>query len=800
MFAVWKLCVFKIKRNKEYNILIAIIIFLSSLLLSTALVIINSTSGSYIDIHAKLNGSHEILKLTNEIYEPNKINTWWQSQSGVITSGVLQYYSLTGVTHKENNINIFLDMTDASGYFANVDRLQFVSGSEQKRPTDGTIWIPTSLAYKNDISLGDKLTFLVDNEPFTLKVGGIVIDLPYCAPFTSTARIWMSEKDYTQYRKTIPENYAISLRYEDYKESRIYWHDFENYLAAPYLESVTNFETLSSFYMVINRIIGFVMIFLAFLMILIAIGSIGFTISDDILSNYKTVGIIKSLGMTSANSVSVYLLQYTVLSLFSVAFGIIGSYFLSGIIINNSMSYLKMENEMISFHFGYIAVSIFMLLIFLIFACVFLFARKIRTITPVRAIRCDKSEVYSYKKVSYRTKFIQKTLGFTKLPVTLTIGFRGIVSKIRASIFIIIVVAMMASVLSFCFTFINSINNIEQTIAMWGYDSSDITINVDNLSRISFVEILNKLNVDNRIKNYNLYSDINAVIPSVMDIKTGEVLVESMSVWLSVVDGSYDDIGFNNLDGRNPINDKEISIGINLAQNYDIDIGDTITTYIQGKQYSFTVTGIYQAITNMAYSGRICIYSIKNIIPNYDIQDVIFVNVKERAFAEQIVTELNNQYGSNIYVSTQKELVDDVFSTIVLVLMVPMLILSLSFIGVTLIIIYCNIYSNTKRELKNYGIYKSLGMRSSTLRFSISSSILALELIGAVLGSIVGIIFLPKLLNIVLANYGILKVPLVVDFFGIACVVIAGVILSNFGSWFASKVLKKTSPRILTTD
>ncbi|MFD1905010.1 hypothetical protein ACFSQ7_14690 [Paenibacillus rhizoplanae] len=51
------------------------------------------------------------------------------------------------------------------------------------------------------------------------------------------------------------------LRFEDYSQQRAYWERFEQYLGTPYLESVKDFESLSSYYMIANQVISFVMIF-----------------------------------------------------------------------------------------------------------------------------------------------------------------------------------------------------------------------------------------------------------------------------------------------------------------------------------------------------------------------------------------------------------------------------------------------------------------------------------------------------------------------------------------------------------
>ena len=51
--------------------------------------------------------------------------------------------------------------------------------------------------------------------------------------------------------------------------------------------------------MIINKIIGFIMIAFGIAMLLVSLFVIGFSISDAILTNYRTIGVIKSLGLSS---------------------------------------------------------------------------------------------------------------------------------------------------------------------------------------------------------------------------------------------------------------------------------------------------------------------------------------------------------------------------------------------------------------------------------------------------------------------------------------------------------------------
>ncbi|MFD1905011.1 FtsX-like permease family protein [Paenibacillus rhizoplanae] len=76
-------------------------------------------------------------------------------------------------------------------------------------------------------------------------------------------------------------------------------------------------------------------------MICVALYTLGFTIADAILSNYRTIGIIKSVGLSSRKVIMAYVAQYTFLALVSVIPGMLVSNILSGTIVAGSMAYLN---------------------------------------------------------------------------------------------------------------------------------------------------------------------------------------------------------------------------------------------------------------------------------------------------------------------------------------------------------------------------------------------------------------------------------------------------------------------------
>ncbi|KOP68891.1 hypothetical protein AMS62_29305 [Bacillus sp. FJAT-18019] len=802
MYAVWKLCWSNLIIKKVQNSFIAIIIMLSTFLLTTAVLVINNTNRVYEDMHAKTHGAHQILRLENGIHDPGQVHQWWAAQEGVRASDMMRYRYLSSMSHAGEeipNVDLFMMNTPQGPY--SVDKLLFVQEEERKAPEPGTAWIPTSLAYSNDIKVGDPIEFKTDKETFQLRVAAVVIDISYCSPFATSGRIWMNDQDYDAHMSPLQgkDMYMIGLRFDDYSQHRAYWEGFARALGGPYLESVKDFESISSYYMIANRIISFIMVFLAVVMISVALYTLGFTISDAILSSYRTIGIIKSIGLTSRKVVSVYVSQYTLIALMSVLPGIGLSFFFSNRIVNSSMAYLNTGTDR-NVQFLELAIWVGAVVIAVIFLSALLFSYKAHSIQPAQAIRYGTSEKKGSRALGMESTWKKKLLKLGSLPIEMVIGLRGIRKNARGSVLILVISALSTAVLVFGFIFVYSISSIHGTIGKWGYDSSDLSIRIDNPAVLSYDQLREDVLTDVRVKNYSRYGDANAVLPINQELSAGKNQ-DTMGILLTVAEGNYDEIGYENIKGRNPLNDQEISVGVNIARSLNIDLGDPVDIYIEGVKHTLTVTGIYQAIANMAYTGRITADVIQECSRDDEsLMNTVFINLQDGVSTEDFVNELHLRYGSAIWTASQASLVDEVFSQAVMILILPMSIMVLLFLIITFVIIYSISRINMKKESRTYGIYKSIGMTSRQIRMSVTAGIFVISTLGALVGIPLGLTGLPPLLNFILADYGIVKVPLIMNGAGVTAMFPLSIMAACIGCWLASRSVRTTSPRILTME
>ena len=795
MDAIITLCFAHIKKRKIQNVLLAILIMLSTLLLATSVTIIMNTNNIFEKTHHDSNGAHQILTMGKDIHNPITVNNWWQEQQGVTASNLIPYRNLSGFTangaETPNDLYLFMMNTPKTPF--TIDRLLFSEGENQNYPTEGTIWIPTSMASTSNISLGDAIEFNSGENAFTLSVSGIVVDLPYGGLFSNNARIWMNDSDYHKQFDTMigSEQYMMALRFDDYQQSANYWIEFEKSLNGPYLESKMEYESIAGFYLIINKIIGFLMVAFGIAMLFISLFIIGFSISDAILTNYKTIGVIKSLGLTSRKISATYVLQFGLLSVFSIIPGLIASTVLSRVIIESSLSYLKAGKHLTIIQDFRIIILLAVIILVIVILTAFIYSNKARHVEPVQAIKYGMSE-FANNKVNRRLNNSNRLSNLVNLPVQLQVGIKNITKNMKSSILIIVLTAITSAILVFSAVILNSFISIKQNTSAMGYDSSHVVVTVINDATFSKQQFEQFLRSDERIKNHAWLDQFTGVLPNGPN--------QPLNINVDTIEGSFDDAGYETFSGRNPVNKNEIAIGINVAKALHKNIGDIVEVYIEGKQHHLIVTGIYQSIANMSYSARISADVIKVYNSTYSASKQSMINLVDETLSAQIVDDLNNNFNSSVSAVTQQTLLDGVFKQVVAVFILPLSVIVILFIAVTFIIIFSVSRINVRKESGTYGIFKSIGMTSNTIRWSITSGILFLSALGTIFGIFIGVKVIPVALQSILLEYGLLELPLAINWPVSIGLSLLSIFAACLGCWLSTKIIAKTSPRILLVD
>jgi putative ABC transport system permease protein len=779
-----------LQKNKVQNLFITLLIFLTTILMTTAVTVMSSSQDKFNDMHTQQNAVHQKLKMTENLHDEAMVQEWWSAQPGVEATPLLNYRLTGGFTFGgKETIDLFFFMMQTPDITPEVDKLLFTQGEQTMVPPPGSVWIPTDLANTFDMQVGDTFSVRAEDNitDMELTVAGVVIDIAYGGPFTNTTRIWMNPADYrVQYPSPAQDDYMMELRFADYDANMQIWKAFEEELGEPYLEDKEEFEVLSAFYFLMGNIIGFIMIFLGLVMLLIALITIGFSISDTLLASYKTIGILKALGLTTRSTVTTYALQYGLLALIAVIPGVLLGSVLSGWIVNLTISNLD-TGEPATHSLG-LLLLIGMLVIAFVQLFVILYARRARNIKPAQAIRYGMSETDSSAMHRRMNGSIMRRFNFERFPFSLVIALRNLWKNRKGSILMVCLSLLASAVLIFCFSIILTLGDFGPNSGEMGYDESDINIVVQDSDPATHQALQQYLQQDDRIEDFSIQV-------GGMGIVQGQT--EELSVDFVGLSNDYDTFGYETLRGNNPRAADEIALGLNVAKETGKQLGDTILVNIRGEQYRFTVSGIYQAIAYASNQFRIMSSAVSG---SEETPGGYIMNTRQPEDVDALVNEINAQFGDIVTAVPTETLINSVFNQASMILLIPMSVIALLFVGVTFLIIYSITRINVRKEEHTYGIYKSLGMTSRRVRGSVTSGILYLTGIGALLGVPIAIFVLPKLLTSVTTSYGVVEIPLTFGFGVSAGCILLIVLTACLGAWISTAVVKRTSPQALILE
>ena len=186
----------------------------------------------------------------------------------------------------------------------------------------------------------------------------------------------------------------------------------------------------------------------------------------------------------------------------------------------------------------------------------------------------------------------------------------------------------------------------------------------------------------------------------------------------------------------------EILLGYDLANNLDLDVGDTLTAEIFGKEEKFKVVGIVRTGTRLIDSmyAAVNYEDIQRITNKKDVFNRIYLKIDKKENADIIKYKLMEE-GIEGKISTWKEIVSFGEETlnilsVILFLISGVAILSGSF-GVAIML-----YINVLHKTKAIGTIRALGAQR---RFIINLYIiegLFVGLIGVIVGTLLSIIIL----------------------------------------------------------
>ena len=340
----------------------------------------------------------------------------------------------------------------------------------------------------------------------------------------------------------------------------------------------------------------------------------------------------------------------------------------------------------------------------------------------------------------------------------------------------------------------HSMKETGNQLPFWGFDGSEITV---------------KVNAGDLTMRYDTMKEYLAAVPGVealagLSINSDVVLPSneeraSVSISGHIIDGDADAIGFINLEGRNPATVGQISLGVNLAKDNNLTLGDELQLDVFGQPSTFVLTGIFQGTSNNGYWYRMTVDSARQADPNFQ-PDTVGLITSDDVDREVIMDNLEAQLGAALDVEASEKFIEAQLNQIVSGVGLVVAFLSTIFLLVACVSIFNSTTMSIHESRRQLGIYKALGYTRTQIRLILVNKSAVVGLIATILGFVVFLVFAKPIMSALISGIGMPEFPIFINtvFTLLAFPSVMG--LCMLSAWVPSNKVSKIKARTLIVE
>ncbi|MGL1890687.1 MAG: ABC transporter permease [Spirochaetaceae bacterium] len=730
------------KRKKVITITLFAFIVISSLFMSSGVNLILDLTSSVDNLFDKAKVPDFLQQHQGDI-DINEINSWASNSSLISDKQVSKMIHIKGSSvWFSNSTEPLKDDVIELAFVRQNPRFDLLLDLQNKpiHLSPGEISIPLFFMEKYELKVGDSLEINQAeglNKIYSIK--SFSRDALMGPSIISTKRLLLSDKDFNdleEYSDGIEFLISFTLNNrEDISEfSKIYSSS-----DLPKKGPAVDYNLFKVMNALTDGLIASVIILISFLLIIIAVLCIRYTILSTIEEDYKEIGVMKAIGFKYFEIMKMYMMKYFIESLFACIIGYVISFKVNSLLSSNILLYFGTSEKTEA---GIIIPVLAVILVFclILFFC-YLTLRRFKRISAVDAIRLGNSgETYKNRKL-----FSLKNSKVLSIDMLLALKDVVLKSKSYGLIFFLFVIAVFIVILPLNFyTTIKSPN----FVSYMGMGKSDVLINVrqSDTMKTDFESILKDIQSDPDVTEFAR----RIICRYIITLKNGEeedLLVESGDINTFPVIYSR---------GSNPMLINEISISSLTAQDLDIGVGEYLLLEISGEIKKLVVTGIYQDITNGGKTARAKIQPDHDLVMWYMIQLNVLENNKSK------IKGFENRF-PNAKITSLDGYIDETFgSTLEQLELLTFIALTIS-ICISILISSLFIKMLTAKEFDQIAIMKSLGFKKWDIQKQYITRGFIILLGGLIFGSILANTLGSSIMGGVLSGRGISEIRFIIN-------------------------------------
>lgn len=705
----------KLKRQKLQFFLIGLVLFVAAALLSLCLCFsVELSAFSKAAINRENCPDAYILTVGTQNFADHFTDENWKGKVTDVTALVGKTVTAP-IQYKGKDITQLHDMALSADSYQDFGYLTLQAGNEGAVvPKKGEVWISETLANPNQIKLGDTLTLNYDTS-FHLTVTGIYRST--CFPkAVGFSPMLVSNEELTG----LPggdEAALFAANTKKYSDSSVKTL-FEN---SAYSVVTRTRDNVQSSLMEYSGSIGAIGAMAAIVVFFVALILLCFIVRSNLLKEYQTIGIYKSLGFPSKEIAGIYQKGYLLVGCTAITLGAFSSLSLVGLIGSFCTAYVD------GFEVGAASLLVCLTVILLLVAVLYLnlsfTLRRVRRITPVEAIKTGNTRL--------EQKLPPSVIRFAKSPLSVAIN---VMFKYKKSTITLLLTITASIFLSMFFAMIwTSADQMLDNANLWFNLPKNDAYVTGNISE----ELKDYLEKSNHVKS-TVYGDFGNY----------QLKVEGYPQLVSYIRfdtySTFDTAatGIQMVDGRGPQGTTEVAVGENLLRLLGLSVGDSMTLTIHDTTKDFMVSGTY---ATMAESGQKIMLTTDAVSACMEYQSTrAFVRLHTMADYEAFKQAVENEF-SGIAVDTSWFAMENSVETIRGMLKSISMVLIAAFLTFSILNIIIVLLMEHKSGRRKYGILKSLGFSAKEIISQNLCKYFILSIIGSTIALSLHLLFSRKL-------------------------------------------------------
>jgi len=642
----------------------------------------------------------------------------------------------------------------------------------------GEILAPYAQVAQGSAAIGDvvKLTFTGGHKK-SLTVVGSYVDPLFGSPITNNYHLPISPSDYREIVKWNHDLEFIQLEIHVTEGTDL----VKLFKAFPYSPGADMVDQLRSTALIVPNMVSYVLIGVAMILILAALLALRHGIISAVESDYKSIGTLKAVGMESKQVLSYVLLQYFGLAFAAATIGAVISVAIQRAALHFFLAFAGLAPQV--YVFGWLIAGVVVGICAVALLTAWLSARRVYTVSPVRAISLGQAPVHFTRRVNVSMRKLF-------LPRGARLAVKQTVSRSNQLVVVLTISAIFTYIMTALLGFHNAMLNERSAAKMFAAPIGDISF--FTLFHQDGVPMLSASTVVNAI-------DKLSAVDQTYELMEWKVKAEGFQI----VATGISDFGKADmpdpLSGRYPKYANEVAITPQIRAMLGVDIGGVLSIQLDQESRDFIVVGTVSSADQMGVRVFILGEGYNRFSDKpFEWADHVVV-LKDAGDIDHLVDQLNRQFKDQAMFMNMKRTMDVAGDVRLGLLGVTLLV---GLVAVLLILLTTMLIAQIAigRERADMVTLRATGYSVRQLRRQFTTRFMLISLVGSLIGTLLALALADKMLSAIFSIAGVSRVITDKSALTLAIPIVLICGCTTLFSWLSARSIRKIDVQSLAVE